>query len=269
MICEEKFRTLPEEEQKKAARYFIARGLELSSQLMKTAGKIIAVSEKLHEADSGIFVGDLIQTMEKICMHRDEILAYTDALTLTVLRNIVPEESPLSGLNLGEMQESAKAFGMDSFYKNGRIYLKMPILPTKKETIRMNSSGQAYLKYYGKSFESAVMYEVEKLGLPDRTREMFRRKKVTYLFVFPELDFTNPYKITVPDPDNFDTKRITDAAVYHLGGDKACSCELQYLAEATDRIPRGTYLILTPGAEKFSEKESILAAWESHLASPK
>lgn len=138
--------------------------------------------------------------------------------------------------------------GIYSAVFDGRIFIKLPLLPAKiYHNFRSAAPYTAgkYLRFFSRTLD-------ESLSRIDAEIPHFREQNIMYIFAFP------PGKNMPPDCDNYDTKNITDIICMHtMCDDSPNKTSFFYTGIQESDVPKGTYIVvsgnrfLVPNAKKI------------------
>lgn len=158
-------------------------------------------------------------------------------------------------------REDAKRIGSDMLgiaarVWEGKILIKMPMLGRRVSYTGAGYGGGGvsydYSKVYAADVARAVRILVEDELL---NYEEFYHKTMSFFYVYPK------DAKSVLDSDSHDTKAIIDAVALQLpGGDSARCCSFSYSSAFRDDLPEGTYICVSPEADK-PQKGTILDAF--------
>ena len=171
------------------------------------------------------------------------------------LYNIVEEISDYSEVITSNAHKNVpNSYGICAGYYRNCLVLQLPMLGSRWRKLSSKTKQISAEDAYGTMFHNIILDEIRRLFSknPDLDPELFREKTLTYFFNYSSRD------VHIMDSDNHATKSVTDAICSALlGSDSGPSTSFFYATTIVDDLPKGTYVIVSPG-KNSAQNEAFL-----------
>lgn len=228
-----------------------------AAKVLNCADKMTSACEKLRDTFSllaPVFEGERLLALdgrsleiaeEDIAEFEKAIMCQCNAIYQIISKPVPCAEirSPETAQTEDFLRPGQGIFGIGAWVKNGKLYVKLPMLGRRISYLAPGCHGRPVAYDYSKIFAADVSKAVN-VAIPElgETYRDFLPKTITFLFNY------DPEESNIIDSDSHDTKAIIDAIAIHFpGGDTATLCDIVYSSDISTALPQGTYACISPG----------------------